>query len=351
MNISIIAPAWVGDMVMAQSLFKLLKHNHPDSQIDLVCPSATIALAERMPEIRTAYELKAGHGGLQIKQRFMLGKVLRQNHYDQAIVLTNSWKSALIPFFAQIKKRTGWRGEWRYGLLNDVRILDKKKLPLMIERFCALGIAANEILPTQLPWPSLQLDGNNQEQLIKKFNLSIAKKMPAHSMEDQPLEHFQALDKILAICPGAEFGISKRWPAAYFAQVAEDFLRKSGQVWIFGGPKDEAIAEEINQLCDQACINLVGKTRLTDAIDLLALTSLVISNDSGLMHISAALQRPLIVIYGSTSPKFTPPLSNQVTILSKNLACSPCFKRTCQFGHYHCLTEILPQQVIDCIKN
>lgn len=347
MNILIVAPAWVGDMVMAQSLFKLLKQNHPNMQIDLVAPSATASLAQRMPEIRHTYELKAGHGGLQLKQRWALGKLLRKNQYDQAIVLPNSWKSALIPFFAKIKKRTGWRGECRYGLINDLRILDKQKYPLMIQRFCALGIDSKANLPADLPWPHLQIDSANQQQCLSKFNLTPPQKTETITAEDQPLEHFQAVGQVLALCPGAEFGISKRWPAEYFAAVAEDFLRKGGQVWILGGPKDKSIAEDIQTRCNQACTDLVGVTKLPDAIDLLALASLVVSNDSGLMHISAAVQRRLIVIYGSTSPGFTPPLSNQVTILSKKLPCSPCFKRTCQYGHYHCLTEILPQQVID----
>jgi heptosyltransferase-2 len=356
MNILIIAPAWVGDMVMAQCLFKELKKNHALVEIDVVAPSSTFPLAARMPEIRQAYELKVGHGGLQWQARLALGKILRENKYDQAIVLTNSWKSALIPFFAHIKKRTGWRGEFRYFLLNDLRILHKQKLPLMIERFCALGIDAKQVLSERLLWPELQVDPANQQRLKEKFNL-ILEPLPSDSSgyaSDQDMQHpvwnFRAQGKVLAICPGAEFGASKRWPAAYFAKVAQNFLNQSGQVWILGGPKDRAIAEEIQTICDEACVNLAGNTRLIDAIDLLDLASVVATNDSGLMHIAAAVQTPLVVMYGSTSPSFTPPLSEDVEILSLELACSPCFQRTCQFDTYACLTKLMPDQVIAAIN-
>ena len=132
--------------------------------------------------------------------------------------------------------------------------------------------------------------------------------------------------------------------------MAQNFLDQSGQVWILGGPKDKAIAEEIQVMCEQACVNLAGNTRLEDAIDLLALASVVVTNDSGLMHIAAAVQTPLVVMYGSTSPNFTPPLSEDVEILSLGLACSPCFQRTCKFGTYACLTELMPDQVITAVN-
>ncbi len=327
MKILMTAPAWVGDMVMAQTLLKLLKQNSPNLVIDLVAPASTFALASRMPEIRQAFKLAAGHGGLQLKARYELGKKLRQEKYDQAIVLQNSWKSALIPFFANIPKRTSWRGEFRYGLLNDVRILDKAKYPLMIERFCMLGIAPNAALPIKLPWPKLLVDKENQQKLREKFQLDLGR-------------------PVLVLCPGAEYGLSKRWPFEHFAAVAQHYLKEEGQVWILGGPKDQEVAEKIQALCQDKCLNFVGKTSLPDAVDLLAMAKVVLTNDSGLMHIAAAVDVPLVAVYGSTTPQFTPPLSDRAKILSLNLWCSPCFARTCRFGHYHCLTELMPERVI-----
>lgn len=354
MKALIIAPAWVGDMVMAQSLFKLLKQNQPDLILDVVAPPSTFALASRMPEIRQAFKLAAGHGGLQFKERYELGKRLQAEQYDQALVLPNSWKSALVPFFAKVSKRTGWRGEFRYGLLNDVRILDKAKLPLMIERFCALGVGKHQPLPAKLPWPELTIDPTNQKLLKEKFNLTmvepVVSAIAADPDFDQSPWNYSAQNKILALCPGAEYGPSKRWPAAYFAEVALDFLNQSGQVWILGGPKDQEVADEIQKICEGACVNFVGKTSLPDAIDLLDMASIVVTNDSGLMHITAAVQTPLVVVYGSTSPGFTPPLSSDVKILSLQLECSPCFERTCRFKHYHCMTELLPKQVLAAMK-
>ena len=354
LKILIIFPAWVGDMVMAQSLLSFLKAQDSSIVIDGVAPKSTYLLAQRMPEINQVYSLEVTHGGMQWAQRWQLGKKLRANEYDQAIVLPNSWKSALVPFFANIKKRTGWRGELRYFLLNDVRILNKSLFPLMIERFCALGIAKDVLLPYKLPWPKLKFDVENQARLREKFHLFPTVARPSQlDLENQPENscwNYQSFQKVLAICPGAEYGLSKRWPPEYFAAVAQSFLNQSGQVWILGGPKDQEVADKIQEICNHACINLVGKTNLLDAIDILAMASVTLTNDSGLMHISAAVETPLVAIYGSTTPNFTPPLANQAAVISLNTPCSPCFERTCRFGDYHCLTGISPDEVITAVN-
>ncbi len=326
-HILIVAPAWVGDMVMSQSLFKILKANG-SCKIDLVAPKATLAIAERMREIHKAYLLDVGHGGVQWHLRCLLARKLRRQRYDQVIVLPNSWKSALMPFLAKIKVRTGWRGEWRYGLLNDMRHLDKTQLPLMIQRFCALGLEPNAVLAHDLPWPQLCVNPVHAATLREKFALTDS---------DKP---------ILALCPGAEFGPSKRWPAEYFGQLAKQKLAEGWQVWLFGSPKDTADGETIQTIANTGCHNLIGQTTLAQAIDLLSLVKCVISNDSGLMHIAAALDKPLIVIYGSTDPGFTPPLSNKATILSLHLSCSPCFKRDCPLNHGNCLQQLTPDMVL-----
>lgn len=330
-HILIMAPAWVGDMVMAQSLFRLLKLRYPQCQIDIVAPKATLALAERMPEISKSYLLDVGHGGVQWHIRCQLAQKLRRKRYDQAIVLPNSWKSGLLAFLAKIPERTGWRGEWRYGLLNDVRQLDKTRLPLMIERFCALGLDAVTPLPSPLPWPKLQVKAENVAQLRERWQLLDTTK------------------PIIALCPGAEFGPSKRWPAEHFGALAQQLLLKGYQVWLFGSPNDAEAGATIQQITENACTNLIGLTTLAEAIDLLSAVSLVVSNDSGLMHIGAALDKPLVVLYGSTDPGFTPPLSHNAKILNLQLACSPCFKRVCPLEHGNCLTQLTPERVLTAI--
>lgn len=331
MKTLIVGPAWVGDMVIAQSLFKILKQQSPQVIIDVLVPEWTQALLARMPEVNQAINMPVGHGHLALGKRYSLGKALRQEAYDQAIVLPNSFKSALLPLFARIPCRTGWRGEARSCLLNDCRILNRQQYPMMIQRFAALGYPAERDLPDDLPYPELKVEQKNIEDLIKKFSLHIA----------QP---------VLIICPGAEFGEAKKWPPEHYAVVARAVIEKGQQVWIIGSNNDREIAEEIfHSLSPEfasACKIFAGKTTLEEAIDLISLASAVISNDSGLMHIAAALGKPLVVVYGSTSPEFTPPLARKVRTLSLNLDCSPCFERQCPLKHLRCLRELQPAMAI-----
>lgn len=329
----IIGPAWVGDMVMAQTLFKLIKANEPTTIIDVLAPAWSRPLLERMPEINQALAMPLGHGQLGLKQRWQLGRTLRTENYTQSIVLPNSWKSALIPLAAGIPQRTGWRGEMRFGLLNDLRHLDKTRLPLMIQRFLALGLAKNQAIANESAYyPHLKVTTESCAATLAKFNLSSSQK------------------PILALCPGAEFGPAKRWPSAHYAAIAQQKLAEGMQVWLFGSPKDQVVAAEIQEATQQGCIDFTGRTTLGEAIDLLSLAQIVVSNDSGLMHIAAALQRPLVVMYGSSSPRFTPPLSKQVKILSLQLSCSPCFQRECPLKHLNCLKDLSPSLVMQAMN-
>jgi len=327
----IIGPAWVGDMMMSQVLFKLLKIQDPDRPIDVIAPPHSAPLLTRMPEVRRFIPLAIGHGQLQFATRYQLAKTLRREGYQQAIILPNSFKSALIPFLARIPKRTGWLGEYRFGLLNDIRYLNKKLLPLMIERFAALAFTPDMPLSATLPWPSLHVDKEALAKTLQTVGLS---------MPTRP---------ILALCPGAEFGPAKRWPAQHYSAIAQQKLAEGYEVWLIGSSKEQADAAEIMQATANGCSDLTGKTSLDQAIDLLSLASIAISNDSGLMHIAAALQRPLVVLYGSSSPGFTPPLNDKVEILSLQLSCSPCFKRECPLGHLKCLVDLLPERVLQAM--
>lgn len=330
MNILIVGPSWVGDMVMAQTLFVCLKQRHPGCEIDVLAPEWSRPILERMPEVREALSFPVGHGVLDLETRRKIAMSLR-GRYDQAILLPNSLKSALVPFFAGISKRTGWRGEMRFGLLNDMRKLDKARYPLMIERFMALAFEPGAELPKPYPNPSLRIDDASRNAAMARFELTL----------DRP---------VLALCPGAEFGESKRWPAEHFGQVAEAKIRDGWQVWLFGSKNDhpvgELILDELIPGLREEAVNLAGETSLAEAIDLLSCSDAVVSNDSGLMHVAAALGRPLVAVYGSTSPAFTPPLSAQVEVVRLGLECSPCFERTCRFGHNNCMRELPAAQVI-----
>lgn len=323
-------------MMMAQSLFKVIKQRKSDTRIDVLASPWTLPLLARMPEVDNTIEMPLGHGKLELGVRYRLGKYLAKEQYQQAIVLPNSFKSALIPAFAGIPLRTGWRGEMRYGLLNDIRLLNKRRYPLMVQRYVALGYPPQATLPERLPYPELMVDPARRPQLLTKFGLH----------QDRP---------VLILCPGAEYGPSKRWPEAYYAHVADHKIRNGWQVWLMGSAKDNAVADAIRAQLDDPqqahCHNLAGTTQLDEAIDLLSLADAVVSNDSGLMHIAAALQRPLVVIYGSTSPAFTPPLTDRVKIVSTAIECSPCFERECPKQHHRCLKDLPPSMVLDALQS
>ena len=331
----VVGPAWVGDMVMAQTLFKLLRQQNPERAIDVLAPAWSLPLLARMPEVRRAIAIPLGHGKLELGVRYRLGRELRSARYDQAILLPNSFKSALTPWFANIPQRTGWRGEMRYGLLNDRRQLDKQRYPLMVQRFAALAYPIGAELPAQLPPPTLTIDETARARLLQQHGLDV----------QQPL---------LALCPGAEFGPSKRWPTAHYAATATAMIERGWRVALFGSANDRAVAEQIIALMPASAgtsvVNLAGTTKLEEAIDLLSAATAVVSNDSGLMHIAAAVGRPLVVVYGSTSPTFTPPLAEQVKILQLPVDCGPCFQRECPLGHHKCMQELTPARALDALQ-
>ncbi len=335
-KILVIGPAWVGDMVMAQSLFQDLKLSNPNTVIDVLAPDWSRPLLERMPEVNAAFALSVPHGVLNLRLRYQLAQNLKPNGYDQAIVLPNSWKSALIPCWANIPKRTGFRGEMRFGLLNDLRILNKNAIPRMVERFVALGRGSDAPVPNpkDTPIPSLKTDPNSVQEALVKFSIALSLKKP-----------------ILGLCPGAEFGSSKRWPEHYFANLAEEKLKEGWSVWLFGSKNDMPVSAQIQKSTKGRCVDLTGITSLGEAIDLLSLTTVVVSNDSGLMHIASALNKPLIAIYGSTDPEFTPPLTGKARIVRLTLPCSPCFKRECPLEHHHCMRDLSPVLVLNTLKS
>lgn len=331
-KILIISPSWIGDCVMTQPLYRRLHELHPGCTIDVFAPKWSMAVFERMPEISGILENPFGHGALALRERWRVGKELGQRGYDQVIVLPGSLKSAIIAFATGIKQRTGYVGESRYLLLNDIRKLDKAALPLMVDRYTALAHPSQADFNGHSDQPAFQIKPESRQAALSAHGLDLSR-------------------PVLAFCPGAEYGPAKRWPAAHFAELGRRYLAEGWQVWLFGSHKDAPIAAEINALSDGLCVDLCGKTTLSEAIDLLSCADSVVCNDSGLMHLSAALGRPLAAVYGSSSADHTPPLSNKAKIVSLHLECAPCFKRECPLGHTDCLNKLLPQQVADALGN
>ncbi|MEM7218063.1 MAG: lipopolysaccharide heptosyltransferase II [Pseudomonadota bacterium] len=346
----LIAPAWIGDMVMAHSLVRLLATADPALELHVVAPAATVDVATRMDEVHRTHTLRVGHGQFGLGPRRRLGRSLRAEHFDRAYVLPNSWKSALVPWLAGVPRRVGWLGESRWGLLTEAPRLDataREALPLMIARFAALAGYRGE--PADIPRPRLAVDADRQQALLREFDLEAG---------------------ALALCPGAEFGPAKRWPARYYAELARRAQASGRQVWLLGGPNDAAVGAEITRRTPGAAVNLIGATSVLDAIDLLAAAGHVVCNDSGLMHVACAVGVPVTAVYGSTSTGFTPPLGADATAIGLHLAapsataisgsdatcatprcavdplpCQPCFARRCRYGHADCLALVDVERV------
>jgi heptosyltransferase-2 len=317
-------------MVMAQSLFKALRAKAPDRPIDVLAPGWSLPLMARMPEVRQGVEMPLGHGRLGLAQRWRLGRSLR-GRYRQAILLPNTWKSAIVPFAARIPRRTGWRGEMRYGLLNDLRKLDKLRYPMTVQRFVALAGDAGAVLPPIQP-PRLHVRMEDAQAAMQALG---AKK--------------NAGRPVLALCPGAEYGPAKQWPTVHFGELGRQFAREGWDIWLFGSAKDVAVCAGIAATC-KVVTNLAGRTTLEQAVDLMSLADAVVSNDSGLMHVAAALDRPLVALYGSSDPRFTPPLNADHEIVNLGLDCSPCFERECPLGTTACLVDMSVAQVAAALR-
>lgn len=322
----VIAPAWVGDMVMAQSLFKLLRERE-GADIDVVGPPWSVPLAGRMPEVGEVIPLEVRHGEAGILPRWHLGRVLRARAYDRAIVLPRSFKSALVPWFARVPVRTGFAAELRRPLLTDPRVLDRRRLDQTVKRFVALGLRKDEPLPEALPSPALRADPMRQAEL-----------RAMHGLDER---------SAVAMMPGAAYGPAKQWPVEHFGALASMLVQRGAQVWVMGSAGERALGEAIRTAAGAGVRNLCGITSLADAVDLLALCRAAVSNDSGLMHVAAASGTHVVAIYGSSTPVFTPPLTSRRTVLYQGLDCSPCFERRCPLKHLACLRGIAPEAVLD----
>ncbi|MGI9248811.1 MAG: lipopolysaccharide heptosyltransferase II [Woeseiaceae bacterium] len=324
----IVGPSWVGDMVIAQALFKLLKANEPDRALDVLAPAWSLPIVARMPEIRRGIASETGHGEVGLVKRWRIAKSLGNQRYDRAIVLPRSFKSALIPWFARIPKRSGFRGESRFGLINDVRAFDKTILDQTVKRFTALGVESGQSLPPVLN-PELSTDIERQREIVDTLSLDTRR-------------------PVIAMMPGAEYGPAKCWPLDHFAELARQLGVAGYAIWIMGSDKDSVAGQFIAE--QSSALNLCGKTSLEDVIDLLGLCEQAVSNDSGLMHIAAAVGIHVHGIYGSSSPGFTPPLTERCDVHYLDLPCSPCFERECPLGHLNCLRELTPGALLKPVQ-
>ncbi len=329
-RILIVAPAWIGDAILSEPLLALVRDPYEAPIVDVLAPAWCAPVFARMRGVGRVIETTITHGRLDWHARKALARELAGNGYTRAIVLPNSWKSALVPWLARIPRRTGYRGEARYGLLNDVRRLDRKTLPRLVDRFAALAVKPGELVPMP-PRPVLVPDLANRAAAVRALRLRTDR-------------------KTAILCPGAEYGPAKRWPPTHFAELAARLMMDGLQVWLVGSPNDTLAAESVLQAAGDSARqmrDLTGHTDLGTAIDLLSLGTIVVSNDSGLMHAAAAVGVPMVALFGSSSPVYTPPLSTVAQVAKIEIACSPCFKRECPLGHFRCMRDLAPRAVYD----
>lgn len=328
-RILIVGPSWVGDAILSEPLIALLRDPLHEPIVDVLAPLWCAPVYARIRGIGRIIENPLGHRELGFAKRRKLARSLRANRYTRALVLPNSFKSALIPWLAGIPKRIGYAGEGRALLLTDSRRLDREALPRLVDRFVALAAKRGELVPTSAA-PTLVPDATNRAAAVRA--LGIATRRP-----------------IAILCPGAEFGPAKRWPSEHFSALARRLLDSGYAVWLVGSPNDRAAARPIASALPKVR-DLTGRTDLGTAIDLLSLAAVVVSNDSGLMHAAAAVGRPLVALFGSSSPDYTPPLSPFARIAKIDIVCSPCFRRECPLGHFKCMRDLAPDLVYDLAR-
>jgi heptosyltransferase-2 len=340
-RILIIAPNWIGDAVMSQPLLANLKTIYPRCQIDVLASPWVAPIYRACTEVNQVLEAKLEHKQLQWGLRKQLAKQLEKNQYDSCYVLPNSFKSALIPWLANIPCRIGYRGEMRFGLIN-IALDNPSKLnrPPMASHYLALGNALNS---------PQKIDTSNPAD--PKLNISnLARQSVSIKLQDASIP----VKSIYILCPGAEYGITKRWPTEHFTNLAKQLISNepNTHVILLGSKGDHILGEGITAQAKNISQmhNWCGNTSLDEAIALIGMSKALVSNDSGLMHIGAALKVPQVAIFGSSDPHHTPPLSDKAKVIWLNLPCSPCHQRECPLGHLKCLQDILPETVLRTIQ-
>jgi heptosyltransferase II len=332
-RILLIAPSWVGDAILSEPLIAALRRQGVTNAIDVVAPPWCGPVYARMRGVGRIIDAPAAHGELALRACYAFGRSLREQRYTHAYVLPNTWKSALVPYIARIPVRVGYVGEARYGLLTDARKLDRTELPQLVSRYAALGEPRHASASAALA-PRLVPNAANLDAAMRALALSRA-------------------HPVAILCPGAEFGPAKRWPVQHFAHLAQRLADDGHAVWLLGSPNDRAVADALLAALPAnmpPVIDLTGRTDLGTAIDLMSVASLVVSNDSGLMHAAAAVNAPLVALFGSSSPAYTPPSSPTARIAKIDIECSPCFKRECPLGHFRCMRELSPELVYNLAR-
>jgi heptosyltransferase-2 len=322
---------WIGDFVRCHTVAKLLKQRFPFRPIDVLTTAMVSPLIDYMPGIRKGIVVDLPRKRLAPGQHFALASRLRREGYAQALVMPRTWKSALALYLAGIPRRTGFIGEGRLGLINDLRF-GERKLPRMVDRCAILALPKGEPPPAEWPLPELVVSPTELEAWRQRLDLRS---------DGRPE---------IALAPGA-VGPSKRWPATAYAELAQRLTAEGYRVWIIGGPHERPLAAEIGGSPQGAIRDLTGPD-LRNAILALAATAVAVSNDSGLLHVAAALGTPAIGIFGPTSPFHWAPLNPLSAVIesAEALSCRPCHRPVCRVRHHLCMRGIAVEQVLEAVR-
>jgi heptosyltransferase II len=327
--ILIVPYMWIGDFVRCHSVVKVLKARWPDRPVDVLTTALCRPLADYMPGLRQAILGDLPRSRIALGAQRSLAERLRANRYGLALIMPRTWKAALAPFLAGIPQRVGFVGEARFGLLNEWR-WGERKLPRMVDRCAALALPEGDPLPAEWPLPELVVPAAEVAAWRERLGL-----------EGRPA---------VALCPGA-VGPSKRWPAAAYAEIARALTDRGMAVWVIGGPDEARLAAEIVAAGGPLARDLTGSD-LRNAILALAAAKAAVSNDSGLLHVAAALGTPAIGIFGPTSPWHWAPLNPLAAVIETRteLDCRPCHKPTCRLRHHRCMRDIPATQVLEAVE-
>ncbi|TMJ04771.1 MAG: lipopolysaccharide heptosyltransferase II [Alphaproteobacteria bacterium] len=326
--ILIVPYMWIGDFVRCHTVVKLLKARFPARPVDVLSTTLCTPLADYMPELRQAIVVDLPRKRLSFAEHKALAARLEREGYGTALVMPRTWKAALAPFLAGIPERIGWLGEWRFGLVNDLRF-GERKLPRMVDQCAALALPAHATLPDTWPLPELRVPAAEVAGWRERIGLAEAGR------------------PIVALAPGA-VGPSKRWPGAAYGELARRLLAQGNGVWVVGGPAEASLVRIIRDGAPEVR-DLTG-TDLRNAILALAAADVAVSNDSGLLHVAAAIGTPTIGIFGPTSPWHWAPLNPIAAAVQQDietLPCQPCHKPTCRMRHHRCMRDISPEHVLE----
>jgi heptosyltransferase-2 len=321
---------WIGDFVRCHSVVRLLNARFPQAPVDVLTTTLCAPLLDYMPGVRKGIVVDLPRKKLPFRLHRALAERLAKEHYSRSLVMPRTWKAALAPFLAGIPERTGFAGEVRFGLLNDIRF-GERRLPRMVDRCGALALPKGATLPPEWPKPQLVVPPDGAAAWRTTHDLPN---------EGRP---------VVAFAPGA-VGPSKRWPSSYFAELGRKLTAEGFAVWVLGSPAEAPLAEEIVAAAGPSARNLTS-TDLRNAVLALKIASACVSNDSGLVHVAAAIGTPTVGIFGPTSPWHWAPLNPLAAVIetTTNVLCRPCHKPTCRFGHHHCMRDIPADQVLPAV--